>query len=100
MNDQGNSTSDVQRAEASATKRAAERAHGAIDSAAERLKEQEIRLRETAASAEEQIRESKDQLRGSMQSSSQELRRYVLENPLRSVAIAFAAGYLVSVLRR
>ncbi len=100
MNDDSNSVSDVQRTKARTTRRAAEKAHGAIDAAADRLGEQETRLREGAAAAENQVRQSRDQLRDSVQSSSQELRGYILENPLKSVAIAFAAGYVLSILRR
>lgn len=89
---------DAGKAEAPATERVAERAHEAVDKAAGRLGAQEIRLREGAAAVDEHARTAADRLRSG--AGVEGVVEYVRDNPLKSLAAAFAAGYVLSILRR
>lgn len=85
---------------ATTTERVAERAHEVVDQAARRLSEQEVRVREGAAAAEAKARAKAESLRAAAESGESELTTYVRAHPLKSLAMAFGAGYLLAALRR
>lgn len=71
------------------TDRFANRAHEAVDSAAETVKH-----------AEERIRETTEQARVRSQDLISSVGEYVKDNPLTALGIAFAAGTIFSALTR
>ncbi len=85
---------------ATTTERVAERAHEAVDSAARRLSEQEVRIREGAATAEARARDKAGSLRAAAEAGESEVAEYVRAHPVKSLALAFGAGYLLAALRR
>lgn len=100
MDDKQNHGAAPGGAAATTTERVAERAHEAVDSAARRLSEQEVRIREGAAVAEARAREKAGSLRAAAEAGESELTDYVRAHPLKSLALAFGAGYLLAALRR
>ncbi|MCB1679960.1 MAG: hypothetical protein KDI16_14855 [Halioglobus sp.] len=84
--------------DASTTDQVAQAAHAAIDKAAANLAHAERALREAQAAAGVKVSEVSTQARQLGGDSLASVRQYVHEHPARSVGIAFAAGYLLSVL--
>ena len=84
--------------EASQTAKIAAAAHSAVDTAANNLQKAETALREAREAAGLRLHESTQDARNASDDAVQSLRTYIDRHPLRSVGIAFAAGYLVSAL--
>ena len=83
-----------------ATKRIAEKAHEAVDRAAEIATETEQKVRTQATRAAEKLKATEETAVEAFDESMTAVSRYVQANPLASAGIAFAAGVLVSVLLR
>lgn len=82
----------------STTDHMAQAAHAAVDKAAANLAQAERALREAQAAAGIKISDMSEQARQIGNESLSSVRQYVDQHPARAVGIAFAAGYLLSVL--
>ncbi|WP_024326477.1 YqjD family protein [Thioalkalivibrio sp. AKL19] len=82
------------------TDRLSERAHETVDQAAKTAAKAEERIRHQAAGAEERVKEAGQQVKERSDETLKSVTGFVRENPLLSLGIAFAAGTLVSALRR
>ncbi|WP_019594894.1 YqjD family protein [Thioalkalivibrio sp. ALM2T] len=82
------------------TDRLSERAHETVDKAARGAGKAEERIRHEAASAEEKAREAGAKVKEHSDEALQSISGFVRDNPLLSLGLAFAAGTLVSALRR
>ncbi len=84
--------------DASTTAHLAEAAHAAVDKAAANLASAERALRDAQASAGIKISDISSQAQQVGSESLSSMNSYIEKNPTRAVGIAFAAGYLLSVI--
>jgi ElaB/YqjD/DUF883 family membrane-anchored ribosome-binding protein len=84
----------------STTDHVRERAHESVDRLAERAAPAEERIREGAAEVSERMRTTSQQAWERSEDMLDTVTGYVRENPITSVCLAFAAGTLLSALRR
>lgn len=80
--------------------RAARGAHEAVDRVAEHARSAEDHLRQSASRAAEQARVSAEQVSERGRRYGDEIQQFVMERPLTSLGIAFAAGYLLARMGR
>lgn len=85
-------------ADTSATDHMAKAAHAAVDKAAVNLAQAERALREAQTAAGIKASDMSEQARQIGSESWSSVRHYVDQHPARSVGIAFATGYLLSVI--
>ena len=84
--------------DASTTAHLAEAAHAAVDKAAANLANAERALRDPHASAGIKISDISSHAQQVGSESLSSMNSYIERNPTRAVGIAFAAGYLLSVI--
>lgn len=84
--------------DASTTERVADKAHSAIDGAAENAAEAERELRQAAAEAAARARRSEEQVAEAIDQNVARVREYIEQNPIQSAGIAFVAGVVLSSL--
>lgn len=82
----------------STTDHVAQAAHEAVDKAASNLAHAEAALRDAQKAAGVKVGNAAAQAGQMSQESVSAIKRYVNHNPVQSVGIAFATGYLLSVL--
>ncbi len=82
------------------TDRLSERAHESVDQIAKTAGKAEERIRNGAEDAEARIREAGQKARERSGDTLQSISVFVRDNPLTSLGLAFAAGTLLSALRR
>ncbi len=82
------------------TDRISERAHESVDQFAKTAGKAEERIRHEAADAEARVRDAGQKAKARSDETLHSISVFVQENPLMSLGIAFAAGSLVSALRR
>ncbi len=84
--------------DASTTDHMAQAAHATVDKAAANLAQAERALREAQIAAGTKVSDMSEQARQMGSESLSSVRKYVDQYPVRSVGIAFATGYLLSVI--
>ncbi|WP_024329976.1 hypothetical protein [Thioalkalivibrio sp. ALR17-21] len=82
------------------TDRISERAHETVDQAARGAGKAEERIRREAERAEDSAKEAGAKIKEQSEESLQSITSFVGEHPFLSLGLAFAAGTLVSTLRR
>lgn len=82
------------------TQRVAEKAHETVDQVAARAATAEERIREQASAADERLREGATHARERSDELISTVTRFVRENPLTAIGLAFAAGSLFSSFTR
>lgn len=82
------------------TDRLSERAHETVDQAAKSAGKAEERIRDGAAEAETRVRHAGQKAKARTDETLHSIGTFVQDNPLMSLGIAFAAGTLLSALRR
>lgn len=82
------------------TDRLSERAHESVDQIATTAGKTEERLRHEAAGAETRVKGARKKAQEQSDEALYSISSYVREKPLKALGIAFAAGALVSALRR
>lgn len=82
------------------TEKVARAAHEAVDKVAASADEVESRVRQTAADAQITMRERTGRAQRASEDVVTDMREYVFERPVASLAMAFAAGIIFSVLLR
>jgi len=75
-------------------------AHQAVDMIAESAVQAAEKIRAARASAQEKFRSSKALAREKTTAASENLRQYVVENPMTALGLALAAGVILSALMR
>lgn len=82
------------------TDRLSERAHESVDQIAKTAGKAEERVRHEAADADARVRDAGQKVKERSGETLQSVSGFVRDNPLTSLGIAFAAGTLLSALRR
>jgi ElaB/YqjD/DUF883 family membrane-anchored ribosome-binding protein len=82
------------------TDRLTERAHESVDQVAKTAGRFEERIRHEAADAEVRVRDAGQKAKERSDETLQSIGVFVRDNPLISLGLAFAAGALLSALRR
>ncbi|MFO8003372.1 hypothetical protein [Thioalkalivibrio sp.] len=82
------------------TDRLSDRAHETVDQAARGAAKAEERIRREAGNAQEKAKETAAKAKEHSDEALQSISGFVRENPLLSLGLAFAAGTLLSALRR
>lgn len=77
-----------------------ERAHESVDQVAKTAGKAEERIRQEASEAQAHVREAGQKTRERTDDTLQSISGFVQENPLVSLGLAFAAGSLLSALKR
>lgn len=80
--------------------RAARGAHDVIDRVADQARRSEERLRESASDVSHRARDTADHARLRGQEYTDDVRTFIMERPLTSLGIAFAAGCVLAHLTR
>lgn len=86
--------------EAPTTEKARDRAHQAVDGAADRATGVERRIREEAADAQEKFHQTKEAATQQVEDSLTRVESFIKSRPMTAAGIAFAAGILASRLMR
>ncbi|MEX0624198.1 YqjD family protein [Saccharospirillum sp.] len=84
----------------STTDRLSESAHESVDHIAKTAGKAEERIRHEAAYAQAHVKEAGQKTKERTEDTLQSISGFVRENPLMSVGLAFAAGSLLSALKR
>lgn len=82
------------------TDRLSERAHESVDHIAESAAKAEARIRQDAESAKDRVNGAGKNAKQRSEKALHAVSNYVEENPLTALGLAFAAGTLLSILRR
>ncbi len=82
------------------TDRISESAHESVDQVAKTAGKAEERIRQEASEAQAHVREAGQKTRERTDDTLQSISGFVQENPLVSLGLAFAAGSLLSALKR
>lgn len=82
------------------TDRFSESAHESVDQIAKSAGKAEERIRHEAEDAKEYVRDAKQKTKQRSDEAMNTVSLFVQENPLISLGIAFAAGSLLSALKR
>lgn len=82
------------------TDRISESAHGSVDQIAKKAGKAEERIRHEAEDVKVQAREAGEKTRERTDDTLQSISGFVQDNPMISLGLAFAAGTLLSALRR
>lgn len=87
-------------AEKSQVDRVADKAHDYVDTAAERARDLEQKVKAGAESTQETLSEQQERASKALQETRGEVERFVRERPLASAGIAFAAGLVAARILR
>ncbi|MFU8816573.1 MAG: hypothetical protein ACNA7W_14590 [Pseudomonadales bacterium] len=79
---------------------AAQKAREAVAAASRRLDEAHAEARAGAAASSAVAEDARQHLERLQQQARERASGYIRRNPLRAAGLAFAAGYLIAVLRR
>ncbi len=82
------------------TDRLSESAHESVDQVAKTAGKAEERIRHEASEAQAHVREAGKKTRERTDDTLQSISGFVQENPMISLGIAFAAGSLLSAMKR
>lgn len=84
----------------STTDRLSESAHESVDHIAKTAGKAEERIRHEAADAQAHVKEAGQKTKERTEDTLQSISGFVRENPMISLGLAFAAGTLLSALKR
>lgn len=84
----------------STTDRLSERAHESVDQVAGKASKAEERIRNKAGDAKDRANDVEQKAKRRSEEALHSVSNFVEENPLTSLGLAFAAGTLLSALRR
>ncbi len=82
------------------TDRLSESAHGSVDQIAKKAGKAEERIRHEAADVKAHAKEAGEKTRERTDDTLQSISGFVQDNPMISLGLAFAAGTLLSALKR
>lgn len=81
-------------------RRTNDRMHEAVDRASETAAQAEQRARQVADEARHKVRQGAQQARQKSEEMSASLQRYIRDNPMMALGVAFAAGTVIASLGR